>query len=143
MFMKHMTNLKMSIMILWRNWLKLLMKRYCLCGSGHPRVAETTTVKLLALAKDNTDIDVKVLGGKSFIDDVFEAVNVDPNDGFTLLDATSLQEVTLNVRTHTLITQVYSAMVAANLKITLWNDILMITLFKLSLVHEAMVRITL
>ncbi|HEB0878561.1 TPA: nucleotide pyrophosphohydrolase [Staphylococcus aureus] len=86
---------------------------------GHPRVAETTTVKLLALAKDNTDIDVKVLGGKSFIDDVFEAVNVDPNDGFTLLDATSLQEVTLNVRTHTLITQVYSAMVAANLKITL------------------------
>ena len=51
---------------------------------GHPRVAETTTVKLLALAKDNTDIDVKVLGGKSFIDDVFEAVNVDPNDGFTL-----------------------------------------------------------
>lgn len=62
---------------------------------------------------------------------------------FTLLDATSLQEVTLNVRTHTLITQVYSAMVAANLKITLMNDILMITLFKLSLVHEAMVRITL
>ena len=39
-------------------------------------IAETTTVKLLALA-DNTDIDVKVLGGKSFIDDVFEAVNVD------------------------------------------------------------------
>jgi tetrapyrrole methylase family protein/MazG family protein len=34
-------------------------------------------VKLLALAKNNTDIDVKVLGGKSFIDDVFEAVNVD------------------------------------------------------------------
>lgn len=62
---------------------------------------------------------MKVLGGKSFIDDVFEAVNVDPNDGFTLLDATSLQEVTLNVRTHTLITQVYSSMVAANLKITL------------------------
>ena len=57
--------------------------------------------------------------GKAFIDDVFEAVNVDPNDGFTLLDATSLQEETLNVRTHTLITQVYSAMVAANLKITL------------------------
>ncbi len=60
MFMKHMTNLKMSITILWRNWLKLLMKRYCLCGSGsYPRVAETTTVKLLALAKDNTDIDAE------------------------------------------------------------------------------------
>ncbi len=31
------------------------------------RVAETTTVKLLALAKDNTDIDVKVLGGKALL----------------------------------------------------------------------------
>ncbi|MBE5677264.1 nucleotide pyrophosphohydrolase [Staphylococcus sp. SS87] len=86
---------------------------------GHPRVAETTTVKLQAFADKQANINVVILGGKSFIDDVFEAVNIDPNDGFTLLDATSLQEVTLNVRTHTLITQVYSAMVAADLKITL------------------------
>lgn len=86
---------------------------------GHPRVAETTTVKLKAFADKHANINVEILGGKSFIDDVFEAVNIDPNDGFTLLDATSLQEVTLNVRTHTLITQVYSAMVAADLKITL------------------------
>ncbi|WP_088824649.1 MazG nucleotide pyrophosphohydrolase domain-containing protein [Staphylococcus argenteus] len=86
---------------------------------GHPRVAETTTVKLQAFADNHANINVEILGGKSFIDDVFEAVNIDPNDGFTLLDATSLQEVTLNVRTHTLITQVYTAMVAADLKITL------------------------
>lgn len=86
---------------------------------GHPRVAETTTVKLQAFADNHANINVEILGGKSFIDDVFETVNIDPNDGFTLLDATSLQEVTLNVRTHTLITQVYSAMVAADLKITL------------------------
>lgn len=72
-----------------------------------------------AFADNHANINVEILGGKSFIDDVFEAVNIDPNDGFTLLDATSLQEVTLNVRTHTLITQVYSAMVAADLKITL------------------------
>lgn len=69
-----------------------------------------------AFADNHANINVEILGGKSFIDDVFEAVNIDPNDGFTLLDATSLQEVTLNVRTHTLITQVYSAMVAADLK---------------------------
>ena len=59
---------------------------------GHPRVAETTTMKLMEYHAQNNDIDVKVLGGKSFIDDVFEAVNVDPNDGFTLLDATSLKK---------------------------------------------------
>lgn len=60
-----------------------------------------------------------MLGGKSFIDDIFAAINQDPNDGFTLLDGTALTEQLLNVRTHTLITQVYSAMVAADIKITL------------------------
>lgn len=53
---------------------------------GYFRVVEIIIVKLLVLVKDNIDIDVKVLGGKSFIDDVFEVVNVDLNDGFILLD---------------------------------------------------------
>ena len=86
---------------------------------GHPRVAETTTAKLLEYNATHDDIDVKVLGGKSFIDDVFAAIGEDPNDGFTLLDGTALAENALNIRTHTLITQVYSAMVAADIKITL------------------------
>lgn len=86
---------------------------------GHPRVAETTTIKLEAYAQQHDDIQVEVLGGKSFIDDVFEAVKVDPNDGFTLLDATSLTSQQLNIRTHTLITQVYSPMTAGDLKVTL------------------------
>ena len=60
-----------------------------------------------------------MLGGKSFIDDIFATINQDPNDGFTLLDGTALTEQLLNVRTHTLITQVYSAMVATDIKITL------------------------
>ncbi|MCJ1657134.1 MazG nucleotide pyrophosphohydrolase domain-containing protein [Staphylococcus sp. NRL 16/872] len=86
---------------------------------GHPRVAETTTAKLLEYSANHDDVDVKVLGGKSFIDDVFAAIDEDPNDGFTLLDGTALSENVLNIRTHTLITQVYSAMVAADIKITL------------------------
>lgn len=86
---------------------------------GHPRVAETTTAKLLEYSATHDDVDVKVLGGKSFIDDVFAAIDEDPNDGFTLLDGTALSENVLNIRTHTLITQVYSAMVAADIKITL------------------------
>ncbi|MDU2016074.1 MAG: MazG nucleotide pyrophosphohydrolase domain-containing protein, partial [Staphylococcus epidermidis] len=77
------------------------------------------TVKLLEYSHFNKDISVKVLGGKSFIDDIFEAVDVDPNDGFTLLDGTSLKESALNVRTNTVITQVYSVMIAADLKLTL------------------------
>lgn len=86
---------------------------------GHPRVAETTTAKLLDYNDHHQDVNVKMLGGKSFIDDIFAAINQDPNDGFTLLDGTALTEQLLNVRTHTLITQVYSAMVAADIKITL------------------------
>ncbi|SCT35061.1 MazG nucleotide pyrophosphohydrolase domain-containing protein [Staphylococcus caeli] len=86
---------------------------------GHPRVAETTTAKLEAYAHKHKDIEVEILGGKSFIDDIFEAVKVDPNDGFTLLDATSLDVNQLNIRTHTLITQVYSSMTAGDLKVTL------------------------
>ncbi|MCE4967039.1 nucleotide pyrophosphohydrolase [Staphylococcus chromogenes] len=85
---------------------------------GHPRVAETTTQLLFQKANAH-HVSVKVIGGRSFIDDVFEAVEVDPNDGFTMLDATALSEVALNPRTTTLITQVYSAMVAGDLKLTL------------------------
>lgn len=86
---------------------------------GHPRVAETTTVKLEAHAQEHNDLQVEVLGGKSFIDDIFEAVKIDPNDGFTLLDATAITKEQLNIRTHTLITQVYSPMTAGDLKVTL------------------------
>jgi tetrapyrrole methylase family protein/MazG family protein len=86
---------------------------------GHPRVAETTTALLLDYAQEHAELEVEVLGGKSFIDDVFEAVAIDPNDGFTLLDATSLVVEQLNKRNHVLITQVYSSMVAGDLKVTL------------------------
>lgn len=41
---------------------------------GHPRVAETTTSKLEAYAATHDNIEVEILGGKSFIDDIFEAV---------------------------------------------------------------------
>ncbi|AJC96953.1 nucleotide pyrophosphohydrolase [Staphylococcus hyicus] len=85
---------------------------------GHPRVAETTT-QLLFQKAPQFDVVVDVRGGRSFIDDVFEAVKLDPNDGFTMLDATALKKETLNPRTTTLVTQVYSAMVAGDLKLTL------------------------
>ncbi|MCG7342294.1 SAM-dependent methyltransferase [Staphylococcus auricularis] len=86
---------------------------------GHPRVAETTTVRLAEKAAQDHSFELEVKGGKSFIDDVFTSVGRDPNDGFTLLDATDISAELLNVRTDTLITQVYSAMVAADLKLTL------------------------
>ena len=85
---------------------------------GHPRVAETTTQYLLTRAADY-NVNVEVKGGRSFIDDIFAAVNVDPNDGFTMLDATALDVAALNPRTATIVTQVYSEMVAGELKLQL------------------------
>lgn len=85
---------------------------------GHPRVAETTTQMLLDRGPSK-DVHVEIKGGRSFIDDIFTAVNVDPNDGFTLLDATALTPDTLNLRTNTIVTQVYSQMMAGELKLTL------------------------
>ena len=86
---------------------------------GHPYVAETTTMLLLEAEKQRDDVSVNVLGGKSFIDDIFAAVKIDPNDVFTIFDGTNIQPERFNVRTATIITQVYSNMVAADLKITL------------------------
>lgn len=81
---------------------------------GDPMVAETTTQFLL-----ETDAQVKILGGKSFLDDMFRAIKIDPNDGLTLLDGTNLEEKMLNIRTNTIITQVYDQMVASDVKVTL------------------------
>lgn len=54
-------------------------------------------VKLLEYSYFNKDIFVKVFGGKSFIDDIFEVVDVDFNDGFILFDGMLLKELVLNV----------------------------------------------
>src|SRR5699024_11625462 len=81
---------------------------------GDPMVEEKTTQFLL-----ETDAQVKMLGGKSFLDDMFRAIKVDPNDGLTLLDGTNLEEKMLNIRTNTIITQVYDQMVASDVKVTL------------------------
>src|SRR5699024_9095541 len=79
-----------------------------------PMVAVTRTQYQL-----ERDSQVKILGGKSFLDDMFRAIKIDPNDGLTLLDGTNLEEKMLNIRTNTIITQVYDQMVASDVKVTL------------------------
>lgn len=82
---------------------------------GHPIVAETTTQLLLK----RKDVVVEIMGGKSFIDDLFTTVGYDPNDGFTMLDATDIAPERINIRTSLIVTQVYNQIVASDLKITL------------------------
>ncbi len=85
---------------------------------GHPIVAEQT-VQILLSARKERGIDIELGGGQSFIDSVFQALKVDPIDGFQLLDGTSLTREAINLHQHVVIGQVYDTYVASNVKLTL------------------------
>lgn len=86
---------------------------------GHPIVAERTVQLLL----NQNRCDVEILGGQSFIDALFTSVKVDPIEGFQLLDGTSLKREQIQYRQHVVIGQVYDAMVASDVKLTLMEDL--------------------
>lgn len=81
---------------------------------GHPLVAEDTVHMLLARGRG-----VEIIDGKSFIDEVFMALEVDPIEGFMLLDGLNLHVEDLNPRLHTLLTQLYDGFTLSEAKLTL------------------------
>lgn len=85
---------------------------------GHPTVAEKT-VQLLFEKSLAEGFEVELLGGQSFIDPLLGRLKVDPVEGLSFLDATSLSSDMLNPKCHTIITQVYDAMIASEVKLTL------------------------
>lgn len=82
---------------------------------GHPMVAEKT-VKLLL---ESSEAQVKILGGKSFIDDMFQAVEEDPIEGFQLLDALDFKWSTVAADQHVIFMQVFHPFIASQLKLDL------------------------
>lgn len=85
---------------------------------GHPLVAEDSVQLLL---KNQQGIEVEVLGGKSFIDDFFQAVSVDPIGGFQLVDGLSFDANQIDLGSHLIIMQVYNDLVAGDVKLTLMD----------------------
>ncbi len=85
---------------------------------GHPMVAEETVRLLLEHAK-NSDIEVKLITGESFLDTVFTRLGFDPVDGFQLLDGPRLKAAFIQPRLHVLIGQVYDRNMASDVKLTL------------------------
>jgi len=85
---------------------------------GHPMVAEKTTQILLQVGPAQ-GIEIEIMGGQSFLDAAFTALKVDPVEGFSLLDASSLQRDHLNPHLHLLITQVYDQLTASDAKLSL------------------------
>lgn len=83
---------------------------------GHPLVAEDTVQLLL---KNELGIPVTVLGGRSFLDDFFQAVAVDPIDGFQLVDAVTMEPERLDLGSHLVVMQVYDSLSAGEAKLSL------------------------
>ncbi len=89
---------------------------------GHPLVAERT-VQLLLEGCEGRGIEVEIGGGQSFLDPLFQAVKVDPIEGFQLLDATSLHKDELELRQHMIIGQIYDSFMASEVKLTLMEKL--------------------
>lgn len=81
---------------------------------GHPAVAETTVQLLL---KENIATDI--LGGKSFIDDLFAAVAIDPINGFQLVDSFNLDADTIFPGNELIVMQVFNSYMASEVKLAL------------------------
>lgn len=85
---------------------------------GHPLVAEQT-VQLLIDAERQGIIKLNIEGGQSFLDPIFNALKIDPIEGFQLLDGTGFSIHDVNMRQHVLIAQVYDAFSASEVKLNL------------------------
>lgn len=81
---------------------------------GHPMVAEKT-VQLLIESGEK----VEVVGGQSFLDAMFTAIQIDPVEGFQLIDGTAIKRNEIQITQHVIVTQVYDAFVASEVKLTL------------------------
>ena len=89
---------------------------------GHPMVAEKT-VQLLLEKGPERDIEIKLEGGQSFLDPLFQAVRIDPIEGFQLLDGTALHRDELQITQHMIIGQVYDMFTASEVKLTLMQKL--------------------
>ena len=85
---------------------------------GHPMVAESTVQQLIERCKEE-DIKLQIVGGESFLDAAFTALQFDPIEGFALLDAAELQSHLLQPELHTIIGQVYDQFTASDVKLAL------------------------
>ncbi len=86
---------------------------------GHPLVAEKTVQLLLDASNADQTIQIVFGGGQSFLDALFQALRIDPVEGFQLLDGTELKADDLQVTQHMFISQVYDRFTASDVKLTL------------------------
>ncbi|OIJ17543.1 nucleoside triphosphate pyrophosphohydrolase [Anaerobacillus alkalilacustris] len=87
---------------------------------GHPFVAESTVQLLVQQSKEH-NITLEIVGGQSFLDNMFQALQIDPIEGCQIVDGTALLKAEIQVRHHIIICQVYDAFIASEVKLTLMD----------------------
>lgn len=86
---------------------------------GHPMLAEKT----VQLLRSQTEVEVIVSGGQSYLDALFTSLNIDPIDGFQFVDGTGFNRRELNYRQHLVFCQVYDRFIASEVKLALLEDL--------------------
>ena len=88
---------------------------------GDPFIAETTSPEIAARARE-MGIELRIVSGMSFLEPTFAALGLDPFPQTTLMDAMELSQLLLPpfpIDKPVLITQIYSKLIAAEVKATL------------------------
>ncbi|OQA09656.1 MAG: Nucleoside triphosphate pyrophosphohydrolase [Firmicutes bacterium ADurb.Bin373] len=85
---------------------------------GHPLVAEESVRLIIAMA-ESAGINIEILPAVSFLDSLFAALRLDPGAGLQVVDGLRLDERPPLAGLPAVITQVYSRLVAADIKISL------------------------
>lgn len=86
---------------------------------GHPMLAEKTVQLLL----EQKEVAIEVVGGQSYLDDLFTSLKIDPIDGFQFVDGTGFERSQLDYRQHLIFCQVYDQFIASNVKLSLLEDL--------------------
>ncbi len=87
---------------------------------GHPLVGESTVQLILEGCREE-GIEKEIYPAMSFIDAMFTAVEIDPTDGFQLLDGFQLDKQKPDSNINNLITQVYNKLIASDVKLELMH----------------------
>jgi tetrapyrrole methylase family protein/MazG family protein len=85
---------------------------------GHPLVAEES-VRLILRGAEQRGLKTRLLPATSFLDALFAVLKLDPSRGLHILDGLRLSEQRPVLAVGNVITQVYSRMVASEVKLTL------------------------
>jgi tetrapyrrole methylase family protein/MazG family protein len=84
---------------------------------GHPLVAEKSVE--LIINSCGSEIEVEILPAVSFIDSILTALRIDPAYGLKIIDGLSLDKQKPDFHCGNIITQVYSRLVASEIKLKL------------------------